>query len=608
MSALEAADGGAEPEPMLGPEAQPEPEFERELSDCSTTRMSETVRVDEEAAEKLPDLKLGPEVGRGQFSTVFVGRRSVPPPEATQALQEEEGVEDRGGSNQFELVAVKRQHLRQQEALDEYLARELEVMGKLHHPNVVRFLGSHDIQSTLGWSLFVITEFAPGGDLMTLLAKPEPLGDRFRASLALGICRGLDHVHSSGFIHRDIKSENVLLAVDWCPMLADFGMARPMEGDERQFMTICGTDEYMAPELLFDEGYGFGADVYGLGMVLCEVLARKPVGRDGFAERAPRNAFRLDEEELRAGLGAAVGDGALGSLVELAMQCLEYEPESRVTAADAVGWVEDFVQDLEGDGVGPINDLPTMIERETILALAAEVQPDEAYEEVEPGFGPDEDRAAVSSTLFVDALSSPHVRRSLARGSIELKKGPMLPQFFSKGSISVEMGPGIRLHYGGWLFKKSTGLFRQWHRRWFELDSDAMRWFKTPPQEGARAVPAPTGLRGRASTLAHNQRGEIRRASGCICFSMHMRCRATETKANRFALFIRSASGDEILLREFAARTPLDVNTWVTLIEAAIMASTNDCMDPEALLAGENVPHAPPADELTPAGGAASGF
>lgn len=530
----------------------------------------------------LPGIKLGAEIGRGQFSTVFVARRTAP---AAAAAADKEGDAADTGEDEC-LVAVKRQHLRQQEALDEYLVRELEVMGKLQHRNVIAFLGSHDIHSSNGWSLFIITEFAPGGDLMMLLDSPQDLSRRFLAGLAVGICRGLAHVHENGFIHRDVKSENVLLAAGWIPKLADFGMARPVEGDEAQFMTICGTDEYMAPELLFDEAYGAAADVYGLGMVLCEVLARKPVGRDGFAERTPQTTFQLDVDALRAELEKA----EIPSLVELAVQCLEYEHGNRVTAPDAAGWAEDLVADLEADPdtAGPVPTLPAY----SVVAPA----PDPALAEPETGLGPEEERAAHSSQLFVDALSSDHVRRSLARGSVQLKKGPAFsPRVsVSKGNVTLDDAVGIRLHYGGVLFKKSTGLFRQWHRRWFELDSEAIRWFYRHP-----------GLTdGRARALSYAN-GERRRASGCILISKHMSCKFTESKANRFALFIRTPDGGAILLREFAGRTNLDVQTWVTLIEAAIGASKNDCWDPEVLLASEFTPNVAPPDGAAAVGAAA---
>lgn len=109
-------------------------------------------------------------------------------------------------------------------------------------------------------------------------------------------------------------------------MVADYGFARKSRNDVA--MTICGTDEFMAPEVIFGEVYDERADVFSFGVFLCELICRKVPGRDGFLQREPRSKFQLDFDAMRA---MAPAD-APASLLELAVQCCCYEAEYRMTS------------------------------------------------------------------------------------------------------------------------------------------------------------------------------------------------------------------------------------------------------------------------------------
>jgi serine/threonine protein kinase len=159
-----------------------------------------------------------------------------------------------------------------------------------------------------------------GGDLLELLLKSDQgLGWKFRLKIAKEAALAINYLHQNNFIHRDIKSSNILLNSEWSCKICDFGMAREVDLDTTQRMTICGTNEYMAPELLFDEeNYSFEIDVFSFGMVLLEIIKRGKVGHDGFAERSPRSKFQLDEDLIRSMLPTDAPE----SLVVLALQCV----------------------------------------------------------------------------------------------------------------------------------------------------------------------------------------------------------------------------------------------------------------------------------------------
>jgi hypothetical protein len=121
--------------------------------------------------------------------------------------------------------------------------------------------------------LFIVLELAPGGDLYQLLEERTSSG-----KLAVGDARAfiaqlllaLEYLHARSIVHRDVKLENLLLATDGTLKLTDFGFAKKVE--YRTF-TLCGTPEYLAPEIILNKGYGRGVDYWAAGIVLYELLA-----------------------------------------------------------------------------------------------------------------------------------------------------------------------------------------------------------------------------------------------------------------------------------------------------------------------------------------------
>lgn len=219
--------------------------------------------------------------------------------------------------------------------------------------------------------MYIVTEYCQNGDLLRiLLDMDKTLGWRFRIKIALDAASALHYLHENNFIHRDIKSSNILLDQNWVCKISDFGMTREagMADAEAMRMTICGTDEYMAPELLFDEEYTKAVDVYSFGMVLMEILKRCKVG-DGFAARKPQNKFMLDLDEVER----MMPNDAPKSMVVLAKQCLGYEIISRPVTSDIKDWLQDLYDTTSPDEV-PIpttNQLPSSFIREHLSANAS---------------------------------------------------------------------------------------------------------------------------------------------------------------------------------------------------------------------------------------------
>lgn len=166
--------------------------------------------------------------------------------------------------------------------------------------------------------------------------------------LARDIARALAHLHAAEVVHRDIKADNVLLDDSWRCVLADYGFARKARMGVAVAMTMCGTDEYMAPEILWGEQYDERADVFSFGCIAWALLARRVPGAGGFMVREARSKFKLDFDALRAGLPP----GAPPSLVACATACCSYEPEGRPSAADVVEWLDDLLRELVAADAG----------------------------------------------------------------------------------------------------------------------------------------------------------------------------------------------------------------------------------------------------------------
>ncbi|XP_042443274.1 probable serine/threonine-protein kinase PBL11 isoform X1 [Zingiber officinale] len=151
---------------------------------------------------------------------------------------------------------------------------ELNYLGRLLHPNVVKLLGYCKEENS------IVYEFIPKGSLKDHLfqrTRFQPLPWKLRVKIAVGVARGLAYLHTTHVIHRDIKAANILLDSDFNPKLSDFGLAMygPTERESYLSQDVCGTYGYLAPEYLADGKMNEKVDVYGFGILLLELLSGK---------------------------------------------------------------------------------------------------------------------------------------------------------------------------------------------------------------------------------------------------------------------------------------------------------------------------------------------
>jgi serine/threonine protein kinase len=202
---------------------------------------------------------------------------------------------------------------------------------------------------------YIVMEYVPGGSLKQRLTG-EPIAWSDVASLVIGIGRALDHAHSEGVIHRDVKPANVLLPrPDW-PLLADFGLAKLTDalGDITQPGASLGTPAYLSPEQAAGEAIDQRTDVYGLGVVLYELLT----GEIPCQSKTPLETMlrRLHE---RPASPRTLNPEIPTAVEGVVMRALEREPEARYDSmaamvkdlARATGTAERRTTDRDGTTV-----------------------------------------------------------------------------------------------------------------------------------------------------------------------------------------------------------------------------------------------------------------
>jgi serine/threonine protein kinase len=150
----------------------------------------------------------------------------------------------------------------------ERFLREAKIAAKLHHRHVV---GIHDVGRS-GDHHYIAMEYLAGGPVLLKDGNPRPVAFALRVIREIAIA--LDYAHKKGFVHRDVKPDNILLRDDGSSALTDFGIARALDPAARMTQTgaVVGTPHYMSPEQARGRSIDGRSDLYGLGIVLYEML------------------------------------------------------------------------------------------------------------------------------------------------------------------------------------------------------------------------------------------------------------------------------------------------------------------------------------------------
>lgn len=211
---------------------------------------------------KVSDYELGPVLGEGAFGRVFLAKN----------LKTQEFVAMKQ-LQKFQIIKMKQ---------IDHVKNETYVLSSLNHPLLVNMYGFSKEDEKF---LYIGMEFIAGGELFTYLRKVGKFSSSQSAFYAGNVALMFEYLHSQNVIYRDLKPENLLINPDGYLKLTDFGFAKVVEG--RTF-TLCGTPEYLAPEILLNKGYGKGVDWWTLGILLYEMVE----GIDPFNDCDPMGIYQ----------------------------------------------------------------------------------------------------------------------------------------------------------------------------------------------------------------------------------------------------------------------------------------------------------------------------
>jgi serine/threonine protein kinase len=167
---------------------------------------------------------------------------------------------------------LKKSHLVRRRQI-ERTRTERKVLSAVNHPFIMKL--HYAFQSPD--KLYLVLDYCPGGELFFHLSRFRRFPERVARFYAAELLLALGHLHKRGIIYRDLKPENVLLDADGHVKLGDFGLAKAGIRHAYEGATsMCGTPEYMAPEVLAQQGHGFCVDYWGLGMLTYEMMTGLP--------------------------------------------------------------------------------------------------------------------------------------------------------------------------------------------------------------------------------------------------------------------------------------------------------------------------------------------
>ncbi|KAF4396980.1 hypothetical protein CsatB_019407 [Cannabis sativa] len=271
------------------------------------------------------------------------------------------GVVYKGELDDGTKIAVKRMEcgVISSKGVDEFQS-EIAVLSKVRHRHLVSLLG----YSVEGYERLLVYEFMPQGALSKHLfhwksSKIEPLSWKRRLNIALDVARGMEYLHDLGhqsFIHRDLKSSNILLGDDFRAKVSDFGLVKlAPDGEKKSVVTrLAGTFGYLAPEYAVTGKITTKADVFSFGVVLMELLTgMMALDEDRPEEKQYLAAWfwhiKSNKDKLMEAIDPAleINEEAFESIAiiaELAGHCTAREPNQRPDMGHAVSVLSPLVE------------------------------------------------------------------------------------------------------------------------------------------------------------------------------------------------------------------------------------------------------------------------
>lgn len=191
-------------------------------------------------------------------------------------------VKDPGNGRAFALKEVRKDKVLEtnQEA---HINDERALMLQMNSPFLVKLWRTYQDDN----KVYFLLDACLGGDLFSVLRKSHSFKEHVARFYTACVVEGFDHLHSMNMAFRDLKPENLVLDSKGYVKITDFGFCKVLDANGKTF-TLCGTPDYLCPEIIYGRGHGLGVDYWTLGILVYEMLASMPP----FYDRDPTNIYR----------------------------------------------------------------------------------------------------------------------------------------------------------------------------------------------------------------------------------------------------------------------------------------------------------------------------
>ncbi|KAI8916100.1 kinase-like domain-containing protein, partial [Gorgonomyces haynaldii] len=221
----------------------------------------------------LKEYELYEVLGKGGFGTVYRAQTN---------------------NTQVAIKLINKQQMKQQN-LTRRVANEVEVHWQLRHPSILELYNYFEDAEYV----YLVMELCENGELYKYLKQRDPLTEQETRGIMHQLVKGLHYLHSNGIIHRDLKLSNMLLSRQMDLKIADFGLAVKMKDQQSEQKTMCGTPNYISPEIVARQPYGLASDVWSVGCMMVTLLTGSPPFQTSAVkstlDRISREDYRIPE-------------------------------------------------------------------------------------------------------------------------------------------------------------------------------------------------------------------------------------------------------------------------------------------------------------------------
>ena len=227
------------------------------------------------------------------------------------------------------LVAIKilKDELSKDEEFRNRFHAESQAVAKLNHPNI---MSVHDVSTHEGTD-YIVMELIDGITLKQYMEKKGTLNWKETLHFAMQIAKALEHAHSQGIVHRDIKPHNVMVLKNGSAKVTDFGIARLMSQSNTLTKEALGSVHYISPEQAKGGRVDNRSDLYSLGVVMYEMMT----GRAPFDGDSPV-AVAIQHINGGATMPSVLNPNIPGGLEQIIMKCMATDPSQRYNSATAL--------------------------------------------------------------------------------------------------------------------------------------------------------------------------------------------------------------------------------------------------------------------------------